>query len=112
MKDCRGYCEHVAVRIDDLLTTSKNPESMLKCLLENHKFKLKGTGPIKCYLGCNFLRDSKSVLCFAPRKHAEKMISIFETTFGYKPSTKVHSLLEKGDYHKLDTSEFLETEGI
>ena len=52
------------------------------------------------------------MLCFAPRKYVDKMTSIFETPFRHKPSTEVHSPLEKGDHPELDTSEFLDTEGI
>ena len=40
------------------------------------------------------------------------MISIFEVTFGHKPSTGVHSPLEKGNNPELDASEFLDAEGI
>ena len=94
MKDYRGYYEYVTVCVDDLLFASKDHKSIVKCLLKDCKFKLKGTGPIKCYLGCDFFRDSKNVLCFAPRKHIEKMISIFKTTFSCKPSTKLYLSLE------------------
>ena len=110
MRDCRTYYEYAAVYVDDLLIASKDPESIAKYLLDDHKFKLKGTGPIKYHL--DFFRDSENTLCFAPRKYAEKMISIFEATFGHKPNTKVHLPLEKGDYPELDTSEFLDTDGI
>ena len=40
------------------------------------------------------------------------MISSFETMFGHKPSNKIHSPLEKGDHPELDTSEFLDQDGI
>ena len=112
MKDCRGYFECIAVCVDNLLIAYKDPRSIVKCLLEYYEFKLKGTSPIKCYLGCNFFRDSENVLYFTPRKYVSKMTSIFKTTFGDNPSTKVHSPPEKGDYPELDTSEFLDTEGI
>ena len=95
--------------VDKLLIAYKDPESIVKCLLEDHKFKLKGTSPIKYYLGCDFFRDSDNVLCFAPRKHIEKMTSIFESAFSYEPSTKVHLLLEKGGYPELDTLEIIDT---
>ena len=98
--------------VDKLLIAYKDPESIVKCLLEDHKFKLKGTSPIKYYLGCDFFRDSDNVLCFAPRKHIEKMTSIFESAFDHKPSTKIHSPLEKDYYSELGTSEFLDKEGI
>ena len=40
------------------------------------------------------------------------MVSSFETMFGHKPSNKIHSPLEKGDHPELDTSEFLNQDGI
>ena len=40
------------------------------------------------------------------------MISIFVIIFGSKPSNKIHFPLEKGDYPELDTSKFLDQNGI
>ena len=54
MKDCGGYYEHIVVYVDDVLIVSKDPKSVIKCLLEDYKFKLKGTGSIKHHLGCDF----------------------------------------------------------
>ena len=62
IKDYRGYCKHVAVYVDDLLISSKDSENVVKCLLEDHKFKLKGTGPIKYHLGCDFSEIAR--MCF------------------------------------------------
>ena len=112
MKDCRGYYEHVSAHMDNLLIASKDPRNIIKCLLEAYEFKLKGTSPIKCHLGCDFFKDSENMLCFAPRKYIHKITSIFETAFSYEPSTKAHSPLEKEDHLELNTSEFLVTEGI
>ena len=98
--------------MDDLLIASKDLESIVKCLLDDHKFKLKGTSPIKYHLDCDFFRDSENTLCFVPKKYVEDIISIFEATFGYKPSTKVHLPLEKGDHPELDTSKFLDANRI
>ena len=39
MKDCGGHCEYVAVHVDDLLITSKDPRSIVKYSLEDCKFK-------------------------------------------------------------------------
>ena len=77
-----------------------------------HSFKLKGTGPIEFHLGCDFFRDEEGILCMAPKKYIEKMIMSYETMFGEKPSTKVHSPLEKGDHPELDTSELLDQNGV
>ena len=73
---------------------------------------MKGTGAISYHLGYDFFRDKEGVFCFAPKKYIEKIISSFKTMFGHKPCTKIHSPLEKGDYHELDTSELLNQDGI
>ena len=54
----------------------------------------------------------KGVLCFAPKKYIEKMISSFETMFGYNSNNKIHSLLEKRDHPELDTFEFINQDRI
>jgi hypothetical protein len=66
------------------------------CTLQ-HKVKLKGTGTVAFHLGCNFFCDDKGILCMAPKKKVEKMTMGYKQMFGEKPSTKVHSPLEKGD---------------
>jgi hypothetical protein len=82
--------------------------------MDKHKFKLKGTGPstITYHLGCDFFRDSDGVMCMAPNKYIDKMVSKYEQMFGCKPSTKVSSPLEKGDHPKIDTSDLLDEKGI
>jgi hypothetical protein len=82
-------------------------------LTEDHKFKLKGAGPIEFHLGCDFFRDAEGVLCFAPCKHINKLVSSHERVFGEKPrTTKVTSPLVKGDHPEIDDSTFLEEEGV
>ena len=112
IRDCDHHCKYIIVYKDNLLIASKDPKSIIKNLEDTHKFKLKGTGAIRYHLGCDFFRDKEGVLCFAPKKYIEKMISSFETMFGHKPSNKIHSPLEKGDYPELDTSEFLNQDRI
>ena len=73
-----------------------------------HKLKLKGTGPIKYHLGCDFARDEYGTLCFAPRKYIEKMADAYFSYFGHKPKTICTSPLEQGDYPELDSSTRME----
>ena len=112
MKDCGNHYEYIAVYVDNLLIASKDPKSIVKSLVDVYKFKLKGTGAIKYYLACNVFRDTEGVLYFSPKKYIEKMISSFETMFGHRPSNKIHSSFKKGDHSELDTSEFLNKDGI
>ena len=53
--------------VDDLLVAAKDPEAIIK-ILESapYNYKLKGSGPIKFHLGCDFFRDADGCLCFAP----------------------------------------------
>ena len=69
MKDCGDHYEYIAVYVDDLLLVSKNPKLLLDTLTNKYKFKLKGSGRIEFYLGCDCFRDDDGVLCYAPRKY-------------------------------------------
>ncbi len=74
-----------------------------------HQFKLKGTGPVKFHLGCDFFRDEENVLCYAPLNYVEKLINNYTRIFGKRP-VQVVSPLIKGDHPELDTSELLKPE--
>ena len=71
--------------VDDLLIASKEPQSVIDTLINNHHFKLKGTGPMSHHLGCDFGQDEDGTLHFAPRKHIEKMEECYQSMFGSKP---------------------------
>jgi len=94
------------VCVDDLMIASKDPDSIIKMLMEKHQFKLKGTGPTKFHLGCGFFRDEEGVLCHAPKKHIKKILENCRRIFGTwpKPAT---SPLTAGDHPELDASELL-----
>jgi hypothetical protein len=113
MRRIDDHCEHIAVRVDDLAIASKDPAGIVRALTEDHKFKLKGTGPIEFHLGCDFFRDEEGALCFAPRKHIDKLVASCERMFGSKPNTtKITSPLVKGDHPEIDESTFLGEKGI
>ena len=48
--------EYIAVYIDDLAITAKDPKGLCELLINKYKYKLKGTGPISFHLGCDFQR--------------------------------------------------------
>jgi hypothetical protein len=105
--------DYIAVYVDDLAIAAKDPKSITDILMDKHKFKLnKGTGAITYHLGCDFFRDKDGVMCMAPNKYIDKMVSTYEQMFSCKPSTKVSSTLEKGDHPEIDTSDFLDEKGI
>ena len=104
--------EYVGVYVDDLAMAMENPKEFVDKLINDYKFKLKGTGPIEFHLGCDFYRDENGILCMHPRKYIDRMVDAYVRMFGKKPSTAVTSPLEKRDHPEIDTTELLEPEGI
>jgi len=43
MHDKGDHYEHIAACVDDLMFASKDPETIVKTLMEKYQFKLKGT---------------------------------------------------------------------
>jgi Reverse transcriptase (RNA-dependent DNA polymerase) len=112
MRKVGDHYEYIARYVDDLAIASKNPKAITDALTNEHKFKLKGTGPISYHLGCDFYRDEHGVLCMRPKAYIEKIVDNYERLFGSKPKTNVTSPLEKGDHPELDTTEEEEVDGI
>ena len=99
--------------MDDLLTASKDPKSIMSTLSTKHDFKLKGTGPISYHLGANFSHDEDGTLCISPKKYVtECLASSYTTMFGEKVRTRCKSPLEKGDHPEPKISKLLDAEGI
>jgi len=106
MRDKGDHYEYIAAYVDDLMIASKDPDSIIKILMEKCQFKLKGTGPTKFHLGCDFFRDEEGVLCYAPKKYIKKILENYRRIFGTwpKPAT---SPVTTGDHPELDTLELL-----
>jgi len=68
IRDKGDHYEYIAVCVDDLMISSRTPEVIVNALIDEHSFKLKGTGPTEFHLGCNFYCDKQGVLCYAPKK--------------------------------------------
>ena len=109
MRDMGDHYEYIGVYVDDCAIVSKNPQGIIDTLVNDHKFKLKGTGPITFHLGCDYFRDEHGVLCYAPRKYIEKMLENYKRIFGKNPKD-AYSPLTKGDHPELDSSELLDDE--
>jgi Reverse transcriptase (RNA-dependent DNA polymerase) len=66
MRENNGLYEYVAVYVDDFLIAAKDPGEIVKALIVDHKFKLKGVGPLTYHLGYDFFRDNDGTLCCGP----------------------------------------------
>jgi hypothetical protein len=67
---------------DDLLNAARNPKEIVQTLQEQHKFKLKGVGPLTYHLGYDFFCDQDGTLCFNPRKYITKMMDKYKNMYG------------------------------
>ena len=76
-KDGSHY-EYVAVYVDDLAISMKDPKSFCDTLKEKYKLKLKGVGPINYHLGCGYTRDEDGTLVADARKYVEKILESYE----------------------------------
>ena len=70
--------EYIAVYVGDLAIAMKDPAAFTEVLKMKHKFKMKGTGPLKFHLGADFYKDSQGTLCMAPKKYIEYLIANYE----------------------------------
>jgi Reverse transcriptase (RNA-dependent DNA polymerase) len=111
MRKNNNQYKYIAIYVDDLAIAMKNPNKFKDVLENKHKFKLKGTGPILFHLSMNFTRDDDGTLCISPPKYIEKLNKNYEKSFGIKLK-EFASLLEKGDYPELDTSELCTIEQV
>jgi hypothetical protein len=75
-------------------------------------FKLKGTGPVKFHLGCDYYRDEDGTLCVAPLKYIKWMVEAYKSMLGVAPKQNIRSPLEKGDHPELDESPLLDEDGF
>ena len=54
MRDCGNHDEYIAVYVDGFANwVSKDPSEIIKILLKQHNFKIKGTCAISFHLGCD-----------------------------------------------------------
>ena len=105
--------EYIVMYVDDLCIAAKNPQEIIDWLLDpkHGNFKLKGVGPLKYHLGCNFECDSDGTLCFSPIKYIEKMMDSYQQLFGESPK-EAQLPLKKNDHPELDESKLLTLHGI
>ena len=112
--DSKGYrhYEYIEVCVNDLRTWSKSPQLIVCALTKNFIFKLKFTGLISYYLGCDFIRDGNNNTCLSPHKCMDKISDSYVSIFISKPKSTYHSPLKNVDNPELDTTNFLDADCI
>jgi hypothetical protein len=104
--------EYIAVYVDDLCISSKDPKAITDTLTEQYGFKLKGTGLIDCHLGMTFCRNNHDDLHISPQHYIEKMVDSYKQMLNENPLSKANSPLDSNDHPEVDISKFLDEDGI
>jgi Reverse transcriptase (RNA-dependent DNA polymerase) len=99
--------EYIGVYVDDLAIAAENSSEIIHTIEKDHGLKLKGTGPLRFHLGCDFDRDTNGTLYFGPHSYIDKMLDNYERMFGEKPK-EYSSPLENGDHPDIDDSDLLD----
>lgn len=107
------HYEYIATYVDDLMIVSRKPQEIIKALEgKPYSFTLKGTGPTRFHLGCDYFRDDQGVLCAGPKTYIARMHDQYVALFGESPKRSWKSPVD-GDCHpELDTSPLLDSKGV
>ena len=74
-------------------------------LKKKHNIKIKGEGPLKYHLGCDYHMDPDGTLVAQPQKYISKILDSFHQMFPGESLPQVKSPVDKHDHPELDNSE-------
>ena len=102
---CTTKYEYVAIYVDDLVIACNCASDFIHTFKRKHNLKLKGEGPLKYHLGCDYLMDPDGTLVAQPKKYISKILDSFCQIFPGESLLQVKSPLDKNDHPELDNSE-------
>ena len=102
---CATKYEYVAIYVDDLLIACDCAPDFIHALKKKHNLKIKGEGPLKYHLGCDYHMDPGGTLVAQPKKYISKILDSFHQMFPGETLPHVKSPLDKYDHPELDNSE-------
>jgi hypothetical protein len=111
MREYNGHYEYVCLYVDDLAVMAENPSDIFQMLRDVGKYKLREEEGISYHIGGDFFRDPDGTLCYGAKTYIKRMLANYERMFGIMPK-EYNAPLEAGDHPELDTSEFLDNDGI
>jgi hypothetical protein len=78
MRRVDDHYEYIAMYVDDLAISFKDPKAITDILMNKYNFKLKGTGEIEYHLGMSFHRNDRNELCISPQWYIEKVVDNYK----------------------------------
>ena len=74
---CATKYEYVAIYVDDLLIACDCASDFIHTLKKKHNLKIKGEGPLKYHLRCDYHMDPDGTLVAQPKKYISKILDSF-----------------------------------
>ena len=103
---CATKYEYVVTYVDDLLIACDCASQFIHTLKRKHNLlKIKGEGPLKYHLGCDYHMDPDGTLVGQPKKYISKILDSFHQMFPGEGLPQVKSPLDNNDHSELDNSE-------
>ena len=78
---CTTKYEYVAIYVDDLLIACDCASDLIHTHKRKHNLKIKGEGPLKYHLGCDYHMDPDGTLVAQPKKGISKILDSFHQMF-------------------------------
>ena len=102
---CSTKYEYAAIYVDDILITCNCTSELIHTLKRKHNLKIKGDGPLKYHLGCDYHLDPDGTLVALPKTYISKILDFFHWMFPGESLLQVKSRLDKNDHPELEISE-------
>ena len=104
---CSTKYEYVAINVDDLLIACTCASELIHTLKRKHNLKIKGDGPLKYHLGCDYHLDPDGTLVALPKKCISTILDSFHQMFPGKRLPQVKSPLDKNDHPELANDDLI-----
>ena len=85
---CSTKYEYVAIYVDGLLIARTCASEFIHTLKRKHNLKIKGDGPLKYHLGCDYHMDPDGTLVALAKKYISMILDSFHQMFRVKASPK------------------------
>ena len=95
---CATKYEYVAIYVDDLLIACECSSESIHTLKRKQNFQIKGEGPLKHHLRCDYHMDPDGTLVAQTKKYISKILDSFHHMFPGQSLPKVKSLLDEKNH--------------
>jgi hypothetical protein len=105
MRNVDNHGEHIATYLDDILSFSKDPMTVIKSLKTS--YVLKGVGEPEYYLGGDIVITPEAKVALTAKTYILRAVEKYEKSFKQEAFRTYHTPMEEQYHTELDESNFL-----